>query len=87
MRVVYAVHNGVCAGAHIVRSLHDIAEDEKELFPSLAHFESAMGCITMVKKSLRKQRQIPYCRKENNYRNHKKAQNLKMKKGAGKEIN
>jgi hypothetical protein len=85
MRVMYAVHNGVCTGTHIVRSLHNIAKDEEELFPPLTHFKGAMGCITVVKKRLGKQGQIPYCRKKNNYRNHKKAQSLKMKKGQEKK--
>jgi hypothetical protein len=42
MRVVQTVHNSIGTGAHIVRTLRDIAKDEKELLPAFAHFKSAM---------------------------------------------
>jgi hypothetical protein len=48
-----------------VGPLGDIGKNKKEPLPELRHPERAMGCISMLKKRLRKQRQIPYGNKKN----------------------
>jgi hypothetical protein len=43
-----------------MRPLGEIGKYEKETLPEFAHPESTMGSVTVMKKSLRKQRYIPY---------------------------
>jgi hypothetical protein len=40
--MVQPMHNGICAGAHIVRPLCDIGEYKKETFPGFGHGKSPM---------------------------------------------
>jgi hypothetical protein len=65
--VVHTVHQCICAGAEVRRTLHDERENEPETFPSFTHGKRAMGSITMLKKCLGKERQIPMRYKENEY--------------------
>jgi len=65
--MVHTVHDGIRAGAHIVRALRDEGEDVKETLPAFAHGKGAMRGIPVVKKCLRKERQIPHGNENNNY--------------------
>ena len=51
--VVQPVHDSVSPGAHIVRALCDVGEDEEKLFPALAHPECPVRCIPVVEECLR----------------------------------
>lgn len=60
------VHYGIRPRTHIVGTLCEIGENKKETFPENAHLKCAMRCITVIKKGLSKQGNVPHGKKENN---------------------
>ena len=65
MRVVQSVHHAISCGADVGRTLRDKTAEIKHFFPGPAHGKHAVGCVTMMKKGLKKQRKIPMQGKEN----------------------
>jgi hypothetical protein len=62
--MVHTVHNSIYLWAYIGRALADISHYIKKSFPEFTHTEGSMGCVTVLEKSLRKDRQVPMAQKE-----------------------
>ncbi len=69
VRMVHSVQNGITSGAKVRRTLAYECENIKEFFPEPVHDEHFVGCISMQKECLAKQREVPVSNKESNY-NH-----------------
>ena len=70
--MVHPVHHRISTRTHIRCSLRDVSKNIKKSFPSFTHHKSAMSCIAMIKKGLRKKWQIPMRNEKNNYCSHVK---------------
>jgi hypothetical protein len=68
--MVNPVHDGIHTRTHIRRTLGKIGYQEKKSFPAPVHGKSPVGCITVMKEGLGKQRQIPMRHKKNKDRYH-----------------
>ena len=67
MCVMQTVEDRVSAGRHIRRSLRDKSKNIKKALPEFTHMERTVSSISVEKKRLRKQRQIPMSHKKNQY--------------------
>ena len=62
--MMHPVHDGIHPWTYIRRTLADIGQQIKKTFPKFAHAEGSMRCVTVLEKSLRKDRQVPMTQKE-----------------------
>lgn len=57
--MVHTVHNSISARVQERRALGNERKQIEKTLPEFIHGKHLMGCITMMKKSLAKQRQEP----------------------------
>src|SRR5690606_17218061 len=57
--MMHAVHDAVAVRAEVVGSLKDPGQHKEYFLRSLAHGKRPVRCVTMKKKSLKKEREIP----------------------------
>lgn len=62
--VVHPVEYSICPWREVGASLTNPGEDIEEPFPEFTHFEHLVGCVTVQKEALAKQREIPMQEKE-----------------------
>jgi hypothetical protein len=61
---MHPVHDSIYSRTQVRGTLAYIGKDVKKTFPEFTHAEGSMGCVTVLEKSLRKDRQVPVTQKE-----------------------
>jgi hypothetical protein len=65
--MVHAMHNSIAKWAKVVGSLENPGEHKEHTLGKFVHRKRPVRGVSMKKKGLKKQRQVPMCRKKYQY--------------------